>query len=224
MEKKFLSLLLVSALGLVGPSIASAEDEPKTCSTDKGKKFILHADGTWSAKKEQNASSKEESQDDSEEEQTKDSKNNDNYACSEVIESQHDKMTGEKSKSVKEPIMLTENVGLTVTMPSGSRELGVGTFTNDSGFCVEADGKMYALLEDDTVIKTVNGASFNCRGQFVAFFSLGSDLNMLAEKKIKTIRVETKKGRIEEDLTQETSKRVRAVFQCFREELKADSE
>jgi len=187
------SILLLMFLVTWIVSFAQSEE----AITKSGKKVILNQDGTW---KQTEIIVTESKASDSE--------------CSKYIEEILDngKVIGKNTFSARNKVVVsTDNgktgFGIILTKVSGKTlvmQIHVG-----SGTCINENGKIDIILTDGSKLTLRNIGRMDCKGMATVYFggSFGKtdQLNELGLKKIKSMKVWTNPGFVEEDFTQQNA-------------------
>ncbi len=167
-----------------------------------GRVVLLSVDGTWSYEQE-------------------DSVIND-YSCSELIKSKVDKMSGRTYFSMRDRVVCSKNktngliLGISKSS-SGSIIFSLSPYGASS--CIKESQDVNFLFEGDYRFTLQHDSDFNCKNSVVIYFGgiFGKkrELKVFKAKKIKTIRVWTSDGYVEEDLSEDQAMRIMKSFDCL---------
>lgn len=175
--------------------ITSSFGQIQKATTESGKKVILNSNGTWEYEKEKEDST-------SVEQSTEN--------CNIYIETITDKVTGEASTSAKSTLIVSRDggkkgFGIFLMKGSKSTKLIFVISAAGAGSCIDKGDKINILFTDGTRLELYSDGKFNCKGQatlyFGGVFGKNSELEMLKNKKIETLRVWTNNGYVEENFT-----------------------
>ena len=172
-------VIVFSMIPLLGYSALKGEDRSNIIETDKTEKFI-----TVQSKIELND-------------------------CSAWTKTVSDKFTGKSYIAGKNSIFVTNsnrNKGLNILLLLGSDNAVIfSTQVVGAGVCIDEDAKIYILFTDDSKLLLSNRLKFNCKGNATVYLggALGqkSELLELISKRIKSMRVVTRDGNIDNDFT-----------------------
>lgn len=193
----------ILTLALILTSLISFSQTIAT--TSDGKKVELNDDGTWKYQ------------------ETKTDNTSVSLECSDLIETETDKMTGKTTTGLKKAIIISSDGGKNgfglYIMKSSINSIILNITVVGAGSCIDDDNKVIILFRDGTRLNLLNEAGFNCKKKANIYFS-GSwgkrkELNMLMTKEIETMRVWTTNSYVEEDFTKEQSQKVMKVFNCL---------
>ena len=198
---------ITTTLLMVLMTMTFAFGQTQNATTENGKKVILFQDGTWKY---------EEAKKDT----TLTTATND---CSQYIETTEDKMTGDKSTSAKETIIVSTDggkKGFGIFLMQSSR--GGSIFSIQAvgaGSCIDEGAKINILFTDGSKLELINASDFNCKGNATVYFggSFGktNQLKELQTKKIQTMRVWTSDSFVEKDFTKENSNDFFQIVHCL---------
>ena len=174
--------------------------------TEDGRKVVLNTNGTWTYLATANTTS---------------SMAASNYSCENLVIETEDKMTGVKSKSGKENVIISKDgkKGLAILAMKSKKSIILSITAAGSGSCVKDDARINILFRDGTKMEIVNDGSFNCKGNatlyFGGVFGKKDKLGILGKKEIETMRVRTASGLVQEDFTKENSKKLMGIIDCL---------
>lgn len=197
MKKVIVSMLILTLVAF--QSIAQTK-----ATTEDGKKVILNQDGTWKY-------------DDS-----KEVKDTVSFACSDLIATETDKMTGKTSVASKNTLIISEDGGKTgfgFFLMKGANSIIFSIQAVGAGSCIDDENKMNVLFKDGTRLTLQNDGKFNCDAKFTLYFggSFGKkkQLEMFRTKEVETIRIWTSKSYVEKDFSAEQSKQLKQTVNCL---------
>lgn len=144
------------------------------------------------------------------------------HKCEDVIEAVEDKMTGKKSVSVKELLVISDDQGETgfgIFAMKVQSSLVYSIQVSGAGRCIDRGDEVNILFRDGTKLKSKHMSDFNCDAKCALYFggALGNNdaLNELQSKEIETIRVWTSDSYMQKDFTPEQSKKLLAINNCL---------
>jgi hypothetical protein len=229
---KRLTTIIATLTILLAASIALAE---RSVELDDGRTVILKDDKTWEYADDRQ--DEEEAQADADAEPSEEQSSEGEGAakagdrCSSLIETKTDRVTGKSHTGTREPL-ITKNEAKDEGIASQLFLGNSGGRSNKSSViwalsvvgasaCVDDDNKAYVLFTDGSRLSVTNDGDYNCDRRFVTYyggmFGKSSELKQLSEKTIEVIRVTTRKGSVERDLSSEQAKELRDSFQCMRQ-------
>jgi hypothetical protein len=199
--KNLLSIIfiLVCGLSVFGQTRAT---------TDDGKKVILKPDKTWDYIIEKPA------------------KNLDAGDCSAYVDTSTDRMTGKVSTSGKAPIIISSDGGKTgfnVSLIYTESEKAIGLFfrfVEPGNGCADDNAPIHILFTDGSKLSLVSHDKFNCDGEATIFFRgvFGQEdiLTKLTTKKIKALRIDTRKSSVERNFTDAQASELLRELNCIK--------
>jgi hypothetical protein len=202
---KLLSIVFILAFGL------SAFGQNIEATTKDGQKIILKPDKTWEYKENKIAAVSEPLGD-----------------CSKYTETATDRMTDRVYSSGKESVIVSDDRGKTgiaiSLITSGSSLIfSIKAVDKDSG-CIDENAAVLILFTDGSKITLKSDGKFNCDGKVTVYFGgvfgRRDDLEELSTKKIKAMRVNTRKSLVEEDFTDSQATELFNQINCLRKLLK----
>jgi hypothetical protein len=175
--------------------------------TKDGKVVILNDDGTWKHKEDSQAGS---------------SLPADLDNCDNWIKVEEDKVTGEKMTTSKEGVIISDDGGKTgfgITWFLTTKSPSLSIIAVGAGACVDTGAKINILFADGSRLELRNDRKFNCDGAaavyFLGVFGKKNELNLLASKKIDTMRVWTSKSYVEKNFTEEQAVTFMKTASCM---------
>ena len=142
--------------------------------------------------------------------------------CDEYISRNVDKVTGNKSVSSKEMLIISKDGGKNgfgIFMMKVSKSIILNITAVGAGSCIDDDAKMNILFRDGTRLQLTNDGKFNCDANYTQYFGnvfgKKKELEMFKTKEVETMRVWTTKSYVEEDFTPEQSKQLMNMFICL---------
>jgi hypothetical protein len=195
------TLLIILAIILVIDDVGAQIN----ATTDDGKKVILNNDMTWHYIQS-------------------DSKSIQIGDCKTIISTTSDKMTGKvMTTAPPETIILStapnleSGIGLRWLLLSDKTLVLSITAVGDG--CIDDNTQINLLFKDDTRHQFFANNKFNCEGRatvyFGGLFGKKKELKMFREKEISTIRIQTRKSFIQEDLSDEQAQLFKAAINCL---------
>lgn len=173
-----------------------------SATTESGKRVILQDDFTWEYAEENETATI-------------------SLECSDLVKIDHDKMTGESSKQIKDNIVLSKDnkSGLGIVLLMSQNTLIWVTSAVGAGACIADDQKANILFRDGSRLEIENMGKFNCKGVFTYYmggqFARKKELSQFQDKEISTLRVWTSDGYVEEDFSNDQSAKFKAVVNCL---------
>lgn len=150
-------------------------------------------------------------------------------SCDKIIITETDKMTGSSFPQAKEAILMSKDGGVTgINMGIFliSEMIVLDGVALGDGSCID-QGLAIFLFRDGSKINVRLQNDFNCKNEYTIYIggSLGeaSDHKALMEKEVEAIRIPTKQGFVQEDLTQAQSKMIVDVIKCLSSDGKVSS-
>jgi len=144
--------------------------------------------------------------------------------CSSYIETTEDKVTGRKTTSSKETIIVSKDggkKGFGIYLMQGSKGSlifsiqAVGAESN----CIDEGAKINILFTDGSRMELASNSDVNCKGNatvyFGGVFGKKKQMDELQAKKIQTMRVWTSRGYVEEDFTTDQSTQIMQAAKCL---------
>lgn len=181
----------------------------ETAVTTSGKKVILNSDGTWKYT-----------------EQTQPSTPVADGNCGKLISKNEDKMTGKIFVSSSTILVSNDGgksgFGIFAMLVGEDRDgivLSIQAIAPGVSGCMKENSEINVLFTDNTRLKLINGAKFNCKGNTTVYFKGGfgleDELELLKTKKIKTMRVWASSGYVEKDFTDKQAADLQTIFGCI---------
>ena len=215
--------ILTAAVVLWIQNISFAQTEEAT--TQSGKKVILYADGTWKyavdAKPEIPKNKEEKKRDlvkKPEPETTIPS-----GECSGLLETIEDKRTGIRTTRAKNIIFVAElnsKKEISILLQKGPKGVINMIFRPvGAGECIGEGNKINIVFTDNSKLDLANDGFTNCRGESVVNFGgpygRKKMLEELKTKKIKSIKIWTQLGSVQQNLSGENQDQVLQMFNCL---------
>ncbi len=138
-----------------------------------------------------------------------------------MLDIHYDKMDDKKTLTIKKRIAVSEsgNKGFVIDFLKPSILIWSIDVVGGPSKCIEKGAKLQVLFDDDTRITMTNVNDFNCKGSFVIYFggNFGNEYNLtqFRTKRIKTMRVYTSSGYLQEDLSVEVATKLMNTFDCI---------
>jgi len=143
------------------------------------------------------------------------------YSCENVMKVTVDKVSGKSFRSMRGRVICSDDSenGLSFMMTKGSSSLILCIRAFGSGSCIGEDQKVNFLLEGDVRLTLKHDSDFNCKNKFLLYFGgvfgKRKELALFQSKLIKTVRVWTTDGYVEEDLSEDQARKLRKAFECI---------
>jgi hypothetical protein len=211
--------LSLAVLATVAPASAAAQD---TCKFD-GRAVELSADGTWTYASTEEAKVHDKASKSPGATEKDKPTNKQQSQCSALLKTTHDKMTGRTTTQPKEPILVSkdEKTGLLIAPFIGSSSDTIVFMLRAFGGsnCVDDKASIYVLFDDDSRLELRSNADFNCDNNATVYlggsFGKTKQLNLLATKKVASIRVVKRKGHVQEDFSAKQATRLQNTLKCL---------
>lgn len=142
--------------------------------------------------------------------------------CERWVKYQEDKVGGTGYYVNKESIIVTNDntSGFNITVMETNKSIIFSIVAVGAGRCIDEKSKVQILFEDDSRIELLTNGKFNCENSAVVYFlnifGRKWEYEQLSTKKIKTMRVWTSRGHVEENFTDEKSEQLKNVFRCVK--------
>lgn len=144
------------------------------------------------------------------------------YVCEDIISEEEDRITGNRSKFLKESIFVSEKVGangVRIYLSEAEGVVIIQFVVIGAGDCIDDDEYTSFLFRDGTRIELDHLGEANCNRKFFAFlgdeFGTENELIQLKYNEIEAMRVWTSNGYVEVYPTTEESKLLKAAFSCL---------
>lgn len=142
--------------------------------------------------------------------------------CADVIIDQTDIVTGNKTRSTKEGIIVSKDgkngFGIHLFQGTGKALIFSATVVG-AGPCIDDNNKMNVLFRDGTRIELLHEGDFNCEGSFTLYlggaFGKKREMEYFMTREVKIMRIWTSKSYVEEELTSDNSKTLKKAFECL---------
>ncbi len=228
MFKNFLLLLFLAG----NPALLFSQTVEAT--TQSGKKVILFPDGTWKYAADIKPEAKEKEVKVKPEEKKEEKKKTEPKKpvagipvsvpdCADEVELNEDSKTGIRTWRSRSMIVVAE--------PGGKKEIGILFQKNSKGIltvflrpvgageCIGEGNKINIVFGDGSKLELTHDGFANCRGEAAANFGSNwgrkKQLEELKTKKIKSIRVWTQQGSVQQTLTDENAEQFLKMFNCL---------
>jgi len=138
-----------------------------------------------------------------------------------MLDVHYDKMEDKSTKTIKKRIAISASgdKGFVIDFLKPSILIWSIDVVGGPSKCIEKNAKLQVLFDDDTRLTMTNVNDFNCKGSFVIYFggNFGNEYNLIQfrTKKIKTMRVYTSSGYVQEDLSDEIATKLMNTFDCI---------
>jgi hypothetical protein len=202
--KKILLILVIISLS------NDLLSQTKAITTD-GKEVILLDTGTWKYTNE-----KQESEPTPTIEEISD--------CSKYIMTEEDKVTGTKTTTIKEMLIVSNDGGKNgfgIYILQGTKSIIFSIKAIGAGSCIDDTNKMNILFRDGSRLELTNDGKFNCDSNYTQYFGgvfrKTKELEMLKTKEVEIMRIWTSKSFVEETFTSEQSKVLLNTTRCLAE-------
>jgi uncharacterized protein YjfI (DUF2170 family) len=201
--KKLLIIISVITISLNADSQINAK-------TEDGKMVLLYEDNSWEYVSD-----------------TKEAKEStlivepNELSCETLIETTEDKMTGKKTTSAKESLIISKDGknGFGIFIMKSGKSIIMSTSVVGSGSCIEDDAIANILFRDGSKLQLTNSGKFNCKGKFTLYMGGGlgnkKALKELKAKEIETLRIWTNKSYVQEDFAAEQSQSLLTILNCL---------
>ncbi len=142
--------------------------------------------------------------------------------CPSIISNNVDKVTGKQSKSLTDPLLISQDEikGIIINLYKSKKgEITFSITPVGASNCIEEGAKINILFRDQTRMELLSQNSFNCDGNVFVFmggiFGRKKQWAELASKEIEIMRVWTSNGYVEESFESEESKLLAQAFTCL---------
>jgi hypothetical protein len=147
----------------------------------------------------------------------------DSSDCSNWIDTDIDKVTGDTLISSKKTLIVSTDGGKTGfgiwMMQSSVSDLILVIQAVGAGSCIDEGEKINILFTDGSRLELANDGDFNCEEEatvyFGGIFGKKKQLEELKTKKIQTMRVWTSDGYVQEDFTKDNQEEFYHVINCL---------
>lgn len=204
MKKTLFALLLFT-------SFAAFTQEGEVAFKEDGTKVILMPDGTWKVAEESTAEDNEES-------------GELEASCSRYISITVDEMTDKKTIASKSTLVVSPDGGKNgfgILSMRLKEDVVMSIQAVGAGSCIDDDDKINFLFRDGSKLELSNMSDFNCKGRATLYFGKlwrnNSEFEQLQTKQIKTMRVWTSDGYVQEDFSPEESITLMNTLKCLSE-------
>jgi len=142
--------------------------------------------------------------------------------CDKWVKYHEDKVGGTGYYVNKESIIITDDntTGFNITVMETNKSVIFSITAIGAGRCIDEKSKVQILFTDDTRIEMLTNNKFNCENSAVVYmlnlFGRKWEYEQLSTKNIKTMRVWTSRGHIEQDFSDEKSEQLKNVFRCVK--------
>lgn len=143
-------------------------------------------------------------------------------SCEDLVETQVDKMTGNRTTMGKTPIIVSDDgkTGVISMVFTTSTSLIWSLRAIGASKCVDDDNKANLLFLDGSRLELENDGKFNCDESLVIYFGgpfgKRNEQAILAQRELDTIRVWTHGGFVERAFTPEQRADLRQTFACLK--------
>jgi hypothetical protein len=145
------------------------------------------------------------------------------YDCNDYIDVSEDRMTGNVTVSSKDIIIVSSDGGSSgfgiLLMQGSGKTLIMSVTAVGGGNCIDDDASMIILFRDGSRLNLTNNGSFNCDGRFTQYFGgvfgKKSQLDQLMTKEIEAMRVNMRRGFVEEDFDENHSLSLKRTLICL---------
>jgi len=203
--KKKLTFAKIFAVVLSVAFVFTGINAQTVIKTEDGRTMYLYEDGTWSFNppKEDTVIASE-------------------PTCEECVVQSKDRMTGKPTVSA-DFLLSSKNGAQSIRLfmkKTWAGNIMVRLYAKSSAEdCIPEKSKMIVAFTDGTTLESVNTTTFNCDGKQIHYFgSMYGTAPLLKElrvKDVKSIRIMTKKGFVEESLSAEKSVWFRTMINCM---------
>jgi len=139
-------------------------------------------------------------------------------SCEDVAPSRVDRMTGE---TLTQAMILVPGTGdkrvALMLQKSDTGSLVVGAVVEGASACIEEGNSMLLLFRDGTRASLPHDGKYNCAQMFLSFLSTSGDaalIDGLRTSDVEAVRVETYRGYVEVNLSEEQSAMLMAGVSC----------
>lgn len=142
--------------------------------------------------------------------------------CEKWTKFHEDKVSGKGYYVNKESIIVTSDnkQGFNITLMETNKSIIFSIVAVGAGRCIDEKSRIQILFTDDTRIELLNNNDFNCENNSVVYFlnvfGRQWEYDQLSTKNIKTMRVWTSNGYVEEDFSNAKSEQIKNVFRCLK--------
>ena len=142
--------------------------------------------------------------------------------CTKWINYYEDKVGGTGYYHNKESIIVTNDSknGFNITIMETGKNIILSIDAVGAGRCIDEKAKVQILFKDDSRIEMQTNNKFNCENSaviyFLNLFGRQWEYEQLSTKNIKTMRVWTSRGHVEENFSDEKSEQLKNVFRCIK--------
>ncbi len=170
--------------------------------TNDGREVLLDKDNTWSFIEKELVV-------------------NDECDCSKLISTEVDVVTGKSSVGSVQSLIVSKSdeYGFAIYLVKGGSSIIVSMQVIGAGNCIDDNDKMNILFTDGTRLEMTNMKDFNCENKFGLYlgkmFRTIKQLDMLSTKKVSIMRVQTSKGYVEMNFTDEEATTLMNSFKCI---------
>lgn len=145
--------------------------------------------------------------------------NNAAAQCEELTMDTHDKVSGITTTSAKDYIIISKDKvnGIGILLMKSQQSVIMSAKVFGASPCVDDKAQMTVLFTDGTRTVITNGGKFNCDRKFTAYFFDPKDRNLLifTEKTVETMRIQTYKGSVTEDVPLHQAEQLRETLKCL---------
>lgn len=199
--------------------------QTEEATTQSGKKVILYADGTWKYADDTKPVIKKNNEEKKKEPVKKNEPETINLSgeCAESLETIEDKRTGTRTTRAKNMIIVAEGDSkkeIGVLLQKGPKGVITMIFRPvGAGECIGEGNKINFVFTDNSKLELSNDGLTNCRGEAAANFGgLYGRKKMLEElktKKIKSIKIWTQQGSVQQNLSVENQEEIMRMINCL---------
>lgn len=214
-------LFILVIVALLPHFVSKAQTEEAT--TKSGKKVILYQDGTWKYADETVKRPEEKTKEPVKEKKAVITTTGVSADCEAMLEITDDSKTGLRITKTKNMIIVAETGGnnqLGIVVQKNSKGIiTLGLRPVGAGECIEEGNKVNIVFTDGSKTELAHDGFANCNGEssvsFGGSFGKKKQFDQLRSKKIKTIKVWTRQGSVQQNLSDENQATLLKLLNCF---------
>jgi hypothetical protein len=141
--------------------------------------------------------------------------------CESLITLEIDEMTGDSSLFMRKPLIISADGkrGIVINIFKSGNTYAIAFAVSGAGSCVDENSIINFLFTDGSRLEEHNNSDFNCdQKSYIyigALFGKEYLLNVLSNKVIKSLRVWTTDGYVQETLSPDDAGKINDIFSCL---------
>lgn len=152
----------------------------------------------------------------------------DGVDCQKFITTSTDEVTGKSTTAIKDFLEISSDNGksgikIILMLTEDKKTIITSYQTLGSGKCIDEKDVLSILFTDGKIVIIANDKPFNCKGRFSAYYGKGfGDMNaleMLCTKDIKTLRLNTQNGAVQENFSAAQATTFKNSMKCLSDML-----